>query len=113
MAAREAHIIGDDEDRAHVKELTSGVQAILAAHAYQCCWSWDSEVGNLDRLMKLPGTVNRKECLERPTSIGPGDGAVYDIRDLAALVAPHYPQHARSSPRRHRRSKTGRRSGSA
>lgn len=87
----EAHVIGDDEDRARVKELTMGVQAILAAQAYQYGWSWDSEVGNLDRLMKLPGTVNRKEGLARPTSIGPGDGAMYDIRDLAALVADHAP----------------------
>ncbi|AZQ35943.1 hypothetical protein EJ357_22700 [Streptomyces cyaneochromogenes] len=87
----EAHIIGDEDDRARAKELTMGVQAILAAQAYQYGWSWDSEVGNLDRLMKLPGTVNRKEGLERPTSIGPGDGTVYDIRDVAALVAEHAP----------------------
>ncbi|MFJ2964255.1 hypothetical protein ACIPIC_18390 [Streptomyces collinus] len=87
----DAHVISDDEDRARVKALTMGVQAILAAQAYQYGWSWDSEVGNLDRLMKLPGTVNRKEGLERATGIGPGDGAVYDIRDLAALVAEHAP----------------------
>lgn len=87
----EPHVIGDDEDRARIKELSSGVQAILAAQAFQYGWSWDSEVGNLDRLMKLPGTVNRKEGLARPTGIGPGDGAVYDIRDLAALVADYAP----------------------
>lgn len=86
----EAVTIGD-ADRMRIKELAVGVQAILAAQAYQCGWSWDSEVGNLDRLMRLPGTVNRKEEQERPASIGPGDGAVYDVRDLAALIADHAP----------------------
>lgn len=83
----EPHVIGDVEDRARVKELTTAWQAILAAQAHRCGWSWDSEVGNLDRLMKLPGSINRKEGLERPTGIGPGSGTQYDLADLAALVA--------------------------
>lgn len=87
----EAHIIGDAEDRSRVKELTTGLQAILAAQAHQYGWSWDLDVGNLDRLMKLPGTVNRKEGLERATSIGSGSGTLYDIRELAGTVAEHLP----------------------
>jgi hypothetical protein len=80
-------VIGDDEDRARVKDITTGWQAILAAQAYVLGWSWDSEVGNLDRLMKLPGTINRKEGLERPTSIGFGVGVLYDFTDLADIAA--------------------------
>ncbi|WP_333767730.1 hypothetical protein [Streptomyces sp. IBSBF 2435] len=80
-------VIGGDADRARVKEVTTGWQAILAAQAYVLGWSWDAEVGNLDRLMKLPGTVNRKEGLERPTSIGPGSGVLYDFDDLAGIAA--------------------------
>ncbi|MGW6924484.1 hypothetical protein ACWGA9_24885 [Streptomyces sp. NPDC054950] len=88
----EAYIIGDDEDRARVKELTTGVQTILAAQANRYGWSWDSGVGNLDRLMKLPGTVNRKiGCPERPTGIGPGSGVLYDIAELAEIVARELP----------------------
>lgn len=83
----ENYLIPDEDDRARVKEVTTGVQAILAAEAYRHGWSWDGEVGNLDRLMKIPGTVNRKEGLERPATIGPGTGEVFELADLAGLVA--------------------------
>lgn len=83
----DTHVISSEEDRARTKELTMTWQAILAAQAYRYGWSWDTEVGNLDRLMKLPGTVNRKEGLERATGIGPGSGVVYDLADLAAIAA--------------------------
>ncbi|MFF7192648.1 YfjI family protein [Streptomyces sp. NPDC008079] len=83
----EPRVIGDEEDRGRVKEVTMAWQAILAAQAYRCGWSWDSEVGNLDRLMKLPGSVNRKEGLERPTAVGPPGGIMYRFEDLAAVAA--------------------------
>lgn len=83
----ENYLIHNEDDRARVKEVTTGVQAILAAEAYRHGWSWDIEVGNLDRLMKVPGTVNRKEGLERPATIGPGTGEVFELADLAGLVA--------------------------
>jgi hypothetical protein len=83
----ENYLIQDAEDRARVKAITTGVQAILAAEAYRHGWSWDVEVGNLDRLMKVPGPPNRKEGLERPTSIGPGTGEVFEWTDLADTVS--------------------------
>ncbi|MCX4973146.1 hypothetical protein [Streptomyces sp. NBC_00620] len=87
-----AFIIESDDDRARVKDLTVGVQAILGAQAYQYGWSWDTEVGNLDRLMKLPGTVNRKpNCPERMAKIGPSSGVLYDLAELAALITEHAP----------------------
>ncbi|MEU6373936.1 hypothetical protein [Streptomyces sp. NPDC046909] len=84
----EAYIIGDEDDRARVKELTTGLQTILEAQAYRYGWSWDSGVSNLDRLMKLPGTVNRKaDCPERATGMLPGSGVVYGLAELNAVVA--------------------------
>ena len=83
----ENYLIQDAEDRDQAKAITTGVQAILAAEAYRHGWSWDVEVGNLDRLMKVPGPPNRKEGLERPTSIGPGTGEVFEWTDLAAAVS--------------------------
>ncbi|MFF4356900.1 hypothetical protein [Streptomyces sp. NPDC001604] len=80
-------VITSDEERSRAKELTTGLQAVLAAQAYRLGWSWDSEVGNLDRLMKIPGTVNRKEGLQRPTSHAPGTGEVFDLADLAEAVS--------------------------
>lgn len=81
------HVIDSAEDHARVKAVTTGVQAILAAQAYRHGWSWDVGVGNLDRLMKIPGTVNRKKGIARPTSIGPGTGEVFDLAELATTVA--------------------------
>lgn len=87
-----AFTIGSDDDRARVKDLTVGVQAILGAQAYQYGWSWDTEVSNLDRLMKLPGTVNRKrDCPERMAKIGPGSGVLYGLAELAAIITEHAP----------------------
>ncbi|MFF2385182.1 hypothetical protein [Streptomyces sp. NPDC058108] len=85
------HLMGSDEDRARTKEVTTGVQAILAAEAFRHGWRWDIEVGNLDRLMRLPGTVNRKEGRERLAEIGPGTGELFELRDLAELVMEHVP----------------------
>ena len=79
-------IIITDDQRARLKALTMTWQAILAAQAYRLGWSWDTEVGNLDRLMKLPGSVNRKEGLERPTGIGPGSGTQYDLAQLEEVA---------------------------
>lgn len=83
----ENHLIEDEAARARVKEVTTGLQAILAAEAYRHGWSWDVGIGNLDRLMKIPGTINRKKGMARPTAIGPGTGEVHDLPVLAARVA--------------------------
>ncbi|MFF3660054.1 hypothetical protein [Streptomyces olivochromogenes] len=83
----ENYLINNEDDSAGVKAITTGVQAILAAQAYRHGWSWDVEVGNLDRLMKLPGTINRKEGLARLAAIGPGTGEVFELAELAAVVA--------------------------
>lgn len=82
----ENYVISSDEDRDQVKALTTGLQTVLAAEAYRHGWSWDSEVGNLDRLMKIPGTVNRKEGMQRPTAIGDGTGEVFELADLVEAV---------------------------
>ncbi|MER5467220.1 hypothetical protein [Streptomyces sp. NPDC002685] len=82
----ENHLIRNEDDRDRVKEVTTGVQAILAAEAYRHGWSWDIEIGNLDRLMKIPGTVNRKKGLARPATVGDGTGEVFELADLAKLV---------------------------
>jgi hypothetical protein len=77
----ETHIITDD-DRATVEQMTSALQAILGAAAYQHGCTWDTQVGNLDRLMRIPGTINRKSGDARPSHSFPGTG---DVIDLAAM----------------------------
>ncbi|MEU0809540.1 hypothetical protein [Streptomyces sp. NPDC005970] len=69
----EPYIIGNDEDRAAVEQFTMGLQAVLGASAYSHGCSWDTQIGNLDRLMRIPGTVNRK-AEDRLTGSFPGTG---------------------------------------
>ncbi|MFF3092136.1 hypothetical protein [Streptomyces cyaneofuscatus] len=79
-----------DDNREQVQQLANDVQTILGASAYRLGWSWDTGIGNLDRLMRWPGTINRKEGLERPTGIGPSTGIVYtfdELRDATAQLA--------------------------
>lgn len=86
----ENHII-TDEDRAAVEHMTSALQSILGAAAYSHGCTWDTQVGNLDRLMRIPGTVNRKHDEPRPSHSYPGTGDVIDLavmRDAIARLEP-------------------------
>ncbi|MFE2311628.1 hypothetical protein ACFXC8_00255 [Streptomyces sp. NPDC059441] len=86
----ENHII-TDEDRAAVEQMTSALQAILGAAAYNYGCTWDTQVGNLDRLMRIPGTVNRKHDEPRGSHSYPGTGDVIDLsvmRDAVARLEP-------------------------
>lgn len=86
----ENHII-TDEDRAAVEHMTSALQSILGAAAYSHGCTWDTQVGNLDRLMRIPGTVNRKHDEPRPSHSYPGTGDVIDLavmRDAVARLEP-------------------------
>ncbi|MET9479849.1 hypothetical protein [Streptomyces sp. NPDC006638] len=70
----EPYVITDADDRTTTEALTMGLQAILGASAAHHGCSWDTQIGNLDRLMRVPGTVNRKGGEQRPTSSLPGTG---------------------------------------
>lgn len=87
----DTHVITDD-DRAAVEQMTTALQTILGAAAYHHGCTWDTQVGNLDRLMRIPGTINRKGDGQRPSSSFPGTGDVVDlalIRDAIAQLEPH------------------------
>ncbi|MFJ4847583.1 hypothetical protein [Streptomyces sp. NPDC088733] len=84
------HIITGDDDRTSTEHLTTGIQAILGAAAYNHGCTWDVGVGNLDRLMRIPGTVNRKHG-DRPTGSFPGTGQPIDLavmRDAVTRLEP-------------------------
>ncbi|MEV4936316.1 hypothetical protein [Streptomyces zaomyceticus] len=80
------HIIGSDDDRAETERLTMGLQAILGAAAYSHGCGWDTQIGNLDRLMRIPGTVNRK-AEPRLTGSIPGTGVPVDLAVMRETVA--------------------------
>lgn len=80
------HVIGGDEDRADIEQFTMCLQTILGASAYSHGCSWDTQIGNLDRLMRIPGTVNRK-AEARPTGSFPGSGEPVDLTVMREAVA--------------------------
>ncbi|MGW0938847.1 hypothetical protein [Streptomyces sp. NPDC002666] len=82
----QAHVITDD-DRARIEGMTSGLQAILGAAAYGHGCTWDTEIGNLDRLMRVPGTVNRKGGQARATGSVPGSAAQVSLAFMSERVA--------------------------
>ncbi|KAB2976006.1 hypothetical protein F8R89_30840 [Streptomyces sp. SS1-1] len=93
-ALTETHIITDD-NRVAVEEMTSALQAILGAAAYQHGCAWDTQVGNLDRLMRVPGTVNRKTEPARPSSSHAGTGAPVDLATMREAITRLAPEARR------------------
>jgi hypothetical protein len=85
-ALAEPYVITDDEARAAIEQFTMGLQAVLGASAYSHGCSWDTQIGNLDRLMRVPGTINRK-AEPRPTGSFPGSGEAVDLSVMRETVA--------------------------
>ncbi|WP_156722623.1 hypothetical protein [Streptomyces apocyni] len=81
----EPQTIGSDEDRTAIEQFTMGLQAVLGGSAYSHGCSWDTQIGNLDRLMRIPGTVNRKGEA-RPTGSFPGTGEPVDLAVMREAV---------------------------
>lgn len=79
-------LIITDADRAAVEHMTSALQSILGAAAYNHGCSWDTQVGNLDRLMRIPGTINRKEGAARPSTSYPGSGHPVDLNVMREAI---------------------------
>ncbi|MFR9796588.1 hypothetical protein ACL02U_11890 [Streptomyces sp. MS06] len=91
----DTYVITGDEDRAAVEQMTSALQAILGAAAYQHGCSWDTQVGNLDRLMRIPGTVNRKSGTARPSTSYPGTGDTVDLAIMREAITRLEPEARR------------------
>src|SRR5690606_31458816 len=89
------HVITSDDDRAATEQLTSALQASLGAAAYQHGCAWDTQVGNLDRLMRIPGTVNRKSGTARPSTSYPGTGQTIDLTVMRETIARLEPEARR------------------
>lgn len=90
------HLIEDVE---FVRSLSAGWQQALRRGAEKLGYTYGSGVGDLSRVLRVPGTVNRKEGLERPCTMLEGyawNGAMHedlsDLADALAAVTPPPPQ---------------------
>lgn len=94
------HVIGDDLD--DVKSLSGQWQQVLAAAAARLGLHYGSGVGDLARVLRIPGTTNRKEGLARPCRILGGSTRRYSYDELHdaladALAAIPEPEPAQST----------------
>lgn len=85
-----------DDNRLGVAELSAGVQAALGRSAARLGYHYGTGVGDLARVLRLPGTVNRKAGLERPCMLVEDWGPKYALTDLGAAVAPSSPKRVSS-----------------
>lgn len=92
---RQPHMIDDLED---VRALSAGWQQAILRSALKICYAYGSGVGDLSRVLRIPGTVNRKAGLERPcTALSGGfawSGELYEydqLIDALAAVTPSPP----------------------
>lgn len=95
---REPAHIDDLED---FQSLSQGWQEILGASAKKLGYHYGTEVGDLSRVLRLPGTINRKAGLERPCTALVGhawSGRVYELSELFDALAANTPEPPAPKP---------------
>jgi putative DNA primase/helicase len=66
-----------DENRTEVKARSENWQKIIESNAARLGWYYGSGVGDLARILRLPGSMNRKAGLERPCLVIEQTGEVF------------------------------------
>ncbi|MEV0382866.1 YfjI family protein [Nonomuraea sp. NPDC050643] len=77
-------ITADDLD--DIATLTARWQHAVKAGSEQLGYHYGSGVGDLARVLRIPGTINRKEGLARPCVVLEASGVTYQLDELAALL---------------------------
>lgn len=80
------HVVTDD-DLADVAELAGHWQKAIGHGAANLGWHYGTGVGDLARILRIPGTVNRKAGLERLCRIVAAGGTRYTIEQLYQHMA--------------------------
>jgi hypothetical protein len=66
-----------DANRAEAKARSAQWQKIIKAEGKRLGWHYGSGVGDLARVLRLPGSINRKTDHERPCRVIEQTGRVY------------------------------------
>lgn len=80
------HVDINADNLAGIKELSARWQAVIARSATKLGWHY-GPVGDLARILRIPGTVNRKEGLVRPCRITDAQPHRYSIDEVRAGLA--------------------------
>ncbi|MGP3914356.1 YfjI family protein [Nonomuraea sp. 10N515B] len=74
------------EDLDDIATLATRWQHVIAAGAERLGYHYGTGVGDLARVLRIPGTINRKEGLSRPCTILEASGITYQLDELATLL---------------------------
>lgn len=78
----------DETNRADLGQLSARWQAVIGRSAAALGWHYGTGVGDLSRILRIPGTINRKEGLARPCQIVDARPHRHTLDELhAGLVA--------------------------
>ena len=80
------HVVTDD-DFADVKDLAAGWQNVIGHTAERLGWRYGTGVGDLARVLRIPGTINRKAGLQRPCAVLDAPMHRYTISQLYDALA--------------------------
>lgn len=81
-------ILITEHNRAHVAAISQGWQELLGRRAAQQGYHYGTGVGDLARVLRLPGTMNRKAATPRPCTVLFKTGELHDWDTLATLGQP-------------------------
>lgn len=88
-----------DDNRAALSALSSRWQSVLGKSAERLGYCYGTGVGDLSRVLRVPGTTNRKAGQERPCRVMEDTGQVYAVGELLdALPAPEAPPVPKPAP---------------
>lgn len=79
---RNPYRIVGEEGLDQAKIMVTGWQKVIAYSASKLGFHYGTEVGDLARVLRIPGTVNRKAGLERPCTVLEWGSQAYDLGDL-------------------------------
>lgn len=104
----EQPLLIDDDNRQSVTDLSAQWQQALGRSAERLGYSYGTGVGDLSRVLRLPGTINRKTDTPRPCQVVEDTGQTYAfpellqaVMDLPAAPAPtQAPRTTAPAPRR-------------
>ncbi|EWT05049.1 hypothetical protein N864_07600 [Intrasporangium chromatireducens Q5-1] len=82
----EAPAVLDETTRPIAAKMSAAWQQALKRSAERLGYEYGAGVGDLPRVLRIPGTVNRKGGLERPCRVVQDNGVAYTIEDLTKAL---------------------------
>jgi len=79
-------LILDDQNRHGITAMSASWQQALQRSAHRIGYEYGAGVGDLARVLRIPGTVNRKDGKARPCHVVQDDGTAYTLADLTSAL---------------------------